>query len=103
MGLQVPQSLETQESGSFLWQLQAWWGQTGVKRHLTKWSYQSVDSMRAKSEEGRLGLQLLAGVQSCEHNGTSKELKGSPLGWGVGRGQIMMVPQAKKVLSKGEM
>lgn len=59
--------------------------------------------MRAKSEEGRLGLQLLAGVQSCEHNGTSKELKGSPLGWGVGRGQIMMVPQAKKVLSKGEM
>lgn len=59
--------------------------------------------MRAKNEEGRLGLQLLARVQSCEHNGMSKELKGSHLGWGVGRGQIMMVLQAKKVLSKGQM
>ena len=59
--------------------------------------------MRTKSEEGRLGLQLLARVHSCEHNGMSKELKGSHLGWGVGRGQIMTVLQAKKVLSKGQM
>ena len=41
--------------------------------------------------------------RSCEHNGMSEESEGSHLGWSVGRGQIMMVLQAKKVLSEGEM
>lgn len=31
MGFQVPQALETQESGSFLWQLQAWWANKSMQ------------------------------------------------------------------------
>ena len=61
-------------------------GQTGVNKHFTRWSYQSFGSVMAKSEEGRLGVKLLARVQSREHNGTSKELNGSSFGLGCGQG-----------------
>lgn len=50
-------------------------------------SYQSFDSKRAESEECRLEVRLLARVQSHDHHGISKKLKG--LGEG-GRGQIII-------------
>lgn len=55
--------------------------------HLRMQSYQSFDSKRAESEECRLEVRLLARVQSHDHHGISKKLKG--LGEG-GRGQIMI-------------
>lgn len=46
-------------------------------------------------EVGRLGVQFLARVQSPEHNGMSKELKGSS--FGLGCGQIMKALQAQEL------
>lgn len=55
--------------------------------HLTMQSYQSFDSKRAESEKCRLEVRWLARVQSHDHHGMSKKLKG--LGEG-GRGQIII-------------
>lgn len=66
-------------------------------------SYQFFDSMRAESEEGSLRVRWLARVHSHDHHGMSKELKGSSIGLGWGRGQITMSLQAKNLLGKEEM
>ncbi|KAF6333386.1 hypothetical protein mRhiFer1_008146 [Rhinolophus ferrumequinum] len=90
MWLQVPQTLETHDSSSSLRWLQAWWGKTG--KHLTRRSYQSLDSVRAESEEGRLGAKLLGRVKSHDHHGMSKEFKRSSFGLGWGQGLRSQCP-----------
>lgn len=83
--LQVSQVLETQKSGS------SWGGSRpggGKQLYTLDDAELSVfDSKRAESEECRLEVRLLARVQSHDHHGISKKLKG--LGEG-GRGQIII-------------
>lgn len=72
--------------------------------HLTRQSYLSFDSKRAESEEGRLEVRwLLARVQSHDHHGISKKLKGHLIGLGRETGIRLYPSMLRSLLSKGEM